>query len=262
MALNRSSAKKTGQDVTTEELLTPVGARAATFSIIYLLLMVLVFAWLMFDTWVGQHSIARLFGYNLTRLDTPEYRLIVYTVIGGVLGGVVNGIRSVILNFRKFDPIYTWKYITAPVTGGILGFFVYALSQTGISILGGNTPTNAITTAQALANFGIGALAGYGSKDVLIWLDFQVSKLFHVPDTKGIPQTPEEEKIAEAAAAAKGEDLPEMPGDGSKETQGVMTIAGEPTVPLAEAKPAELPANDSGASEVVPAEGENNLPAN
>lgn len=32
------------------------------------------------------------------------------------------------------------------------------------------------------ANFAVGALAGYGSKDVFIWLDTQVQKLFHVPE--------------------------------------------------------------------------------
>jgi hypothetical protein len=66
--------------------------------------------------------------------------------------------------------------------GATLALFVYALIRSSIAVLGGGTVSNNGGTAQALANFAAGALAGYGSKDVFIWLDAQVSKLFRVPE--------------------------------------------------------------------------------
>ncbi len=154
---------------------------AAGVCLVYLQAMLLVFAWLLFDTWVGQHSLARGLGYNLARLDTPNFRLMIYCVLGGAIGAIVNGLRSGLQHYSGFDQRYIWKYITAPWMGATLGLVVYALLHSSIVLFGGSAALGDIGTAQALANFSAGALAGYGSKDVYIWLDAQVQKLFQVP---------------------------------------------------------------------------------
>ena len=70
-------------------------ALVATWSGIYLLLMLAVFFWWLFDIWIGRHSLTRLLGYqNTGALDTPTFRIMAYTVIGGGLGGIINGLRS------------------------------------------------------------------------------------------------------------------------------------------------------------------------
>lgn len=162
---------------------------AVWLSIFYLLALLVFFSWQLFDTWVGQHSLPRVLGYQLTRLDTPAFRLVYYSVLGGALGGVLNGMRSSIQHFANFKAQYAWKYIVGPWMGAILGLIVYALVQGSFSVLGGNGNLVNVSTTQALSNFAAGALAGYGVRDVFVWLDAQVTKAFKVtPDVRGMQQ--------------------------------------------------------------------------
>ncbi len=153
-------------------------------SIVYLLLMLAFFSWQLFDTWIGAHTLLGLFGYSLTRLNTPTFHLVAFTMIGGALGAIVNGIRSFLVYSNGFAARYTWKYITAPWMGGVLALLVYALIHSSTAVFSGSTTTD-VGNAQLLANFAAAALAGYGSRDVFIWLDAQVEKLFKVP--QGVP---------------------------------------------------------------------------
>jgi hypothetical protein len=167
-------------------------ALTAIISMLYLLLVLALVGWLLFDTWTDVHTLPRWGGYEVTPLRTPAFHLLAYAVIGGALGGVLNGIRSVLLYYADFDRQYVWKYIAAPWMGAALALLGYALLRSTIAVVGGQgTPTQADST-QMLANFAIGALAGYGAKDVFIWLDVQVHKLFAVteatPDLQGQPK--------------------------------------------------------------------------
>jgi len=166
--------------------------RAAIFCLLYLLLLLVLFSWQLFDTWIERHSLLRGLHYDLTRLNTSGFRLIAFTVIGGGLGGIVNGIRSVLNYCDGFHQRYAWKYLFAPWMGATLALFVYALLRSSIVIFGGSANAGDVSTAQVLSNFAAGALAGYGSKDVFIWLDANVHKIFRVaervPDVTGKPQ--------------------------------------------------------------------------
>jgi hypothetical protein len=155
---------------------------AALASLLYLLISLAFFSWILFDTWIGRNTLPGLVGYDRTLLNSPTFRLITYTVIGGGLGGIINGIRSCLMYYRGFDRRYTVKYVAAPWMGATLALFVYALIRSSIGVFGGGAAANNGGTPQALANFAAGALAGYGSKDVFIWLDAQVQKLFRVPE--------------------------------------------------------------------------------
>ena len=171
---------------------------AAVASLVYSLLSLAFFSWILFDTWIGRNTLPGLVGYDRSLLNSPTFRLIVYTVVGGGLGGVVNGIRSCLINYHWFKRRYTVKYIAAPWMGATLALFAYALIRSSIAVFGGGTATNNGGTSQALANFAAGALAGYGSKDVFIWLDAQVQKLFHVPE-----QAPDLKGKTEEAAVSR-----------------------------------------------------------
>jgi len=148
---------------------------AGNLCIFYLLVMLAFLAWQLFDTWIGRYSLLRSVGYSLQREQT--LRLIAFTLIAGALGGVVNGLRSTIHYRERFERRHTWKYLCAPWMGATLALFVYALLRSSIGALGG--APGSIGTAQVVANFSVGAL-GYGSKDVFIWLDAKVAKLFDV----------------------------------------------------------------------------------
>lgn len=153
---------------------------AAVASLLYSLLFLAFFSWILFDTWIGRNTLPGLVGYDRALLNSPTFRLVTYTVVGGALGGIINGIRSCLMYYHGFDRRYTVKYVAAPWMGATLALFVYALIRSSIAVFGGGANNGG--TPQALANFAAGALAGYGSKDVFIWLDAQVQKLFRVPE--------------------------------------------------------------------------------
>jgi hypothetical protein len=157
---------------------------SATMCMVYLLLCLVFLTWLLFDTWIDRHIfMAGLFRYdpNHERLNSAAFHLVAYTVIGGGIGAIVNGIRSCVNYHPGFDRRKKWKYLTAPWMGATLALLVYALIHSSIAVLGGTSTPN-VGTSQVLSNFAAGALAGYGSKDVFIWLDAQVHKLFKVTE--------------------------------------------------------------------------------
>lgn len=177
---------------------------------IYLLLMLAFFGWLLFDTWIGNHALARNLGYDLARLDNTGFRLVAFTIIAGGLGGAVDGIRSVLNYCETFNRKHLWKYISVPWMGCTLGLLVYALLRSSIAVLGGNVSSGSVGNTQVLANFAVGALAGFGSKDVFIWLDDRVHKIFqvqvpeNVPNVTGKPQEVAASRL-EAAKLELGE---------------------------------------------------------
>lgn len=183
---------------------------AATISILYLIAMLLFFSWLLIDIVIGQNVLLRSVSPRHTAyLKSPIFKLIVYTVIGGGLGGVVNGIRSFIIWHAErmaFGWRFIWKYITLPLVGTILAAVVYAIVRGGLAVFGGTFESSQDIPTQALAAFAIGALTGYGSHKVFIWLDKQVNKLFKtppvaeikVPDLKGKTQKEAEDILKES----------------------------------------------------------------
>ena len=214
-------------------------SRAANLSLTYLLLALGFLSWLLFDVWIDAHTLPRIVGYDLTTLKTPLFHLITYTVIGGSIGGIVNGLRSALLYCGAFNGRYVWKYIAAPWQGAALAMIGFALLRSTVAIFGGDAQVPAANTPQFLANFGIGALAGYGAKDVFIWLDNQVSKLFAVkketPDTTGLPTSAavdqiQAEKLTVGAMAAAPVDSPEEAGKVISQVPapGTLTESGKP----------------------------------
>ena len=162
----------------------PADFKEGNRSIAYLLLVLAIISWLLFDTWINKHTLPHFAGYDLVRLKTPAFHLMAYTVMGGALGGIVNGLRSAVTHYSAFNRRYIWKYIAAPWMGATLALIGYAILHSAVVIFGGQTTSSDTDNSpQMLANFGIGALAGYGSKDVFVWLDAQVSKLFAVPQS-------------------------------------------------------------------------------
>jgi hypothetical protein len=172
-----------------DKLNTQVG----TICMFYLLSSIIFISWLLFDIWIGQHTLARWGGYELEPLNTPVFRLVFFTVLGGALGGVVNGIRSILDHYVDFDRRHAWKYIMAPWLGAALALVAYTLLNSGLSIFGADNVAGG-SAVQILAMFSTGFLAGYGARDVFVWLDSQVARLFESDGTSsdGAAVTPQE----------------------------------------------------------------------
>ena len=165
------------------------GKKAAICSMLYLLGLLALFTWVLFDTWSGNYLPLRFLKYDIAVINKPAFRLVAFTVIAGGLGGVLNGLRSTLTYYNGFSQRYLWKYMAAPWMGATLALFVYALVRSSLVVLGGDAATQTVGAAQILSNFAAGALAGYGAKDVFFWLDSRVEKIFkvkeHVPDLTG-----------------------------------------------------------------------------
>ncbi len=218
------------------------GKRLATLAVLYLLLMLGFFAWLLFDTWIDAHTLFRLVGYDLTKLSTPFFHLIAYTIIGGAIGGIINGIRSVLLYYKGFQSSYFWKYVSAPWTGAALAVIGFAILRSTVAIFGGSASAAPTDTPQFLANFGIGVLAGYGAKDVFVWLDKQVSKLFAVeeqtPDVMGQPEPVAVSQI-QAQSLAVGA-VATVPAQTPGEAGTVVDQAPAPGTPIERGQPVDI----------------------
>lgn len=178
---------------------------AAAFSFIYLIASLIFFCWLLLDISIGSHSLLTKIFPWLTKVEKNSiFKLILYTTIGGGLGGVVNGIRSIIswhADRRAFSWRYVWKYITLPLLGFVLAGIVYAIIRGGVAAFGGSVAESDEFTTQAMSAFSVGALVGYGSQKVFIWLDDIVNKLFKaakVPEVKVPDLTGKTKEEAEA----------------------------------------------------------------
>lgn len=157
---------------------------AATFSVLYLLAMLVFLCWVLFDIYHGQNQVLTLvFSEDTTYPDSPLSRLIAYAVIGGGLGSVVNGFRSINswhAERKAFGWRFMWKYITLPPLGAVLAAIVYAVVHCGIGVLGGGVAQGENSANQVLSAFAIGALSGYGSHRAFKWLDEHVKTMFSI----------------------------------------------------------------------------------
>jgi hypothetical protein len=157
---------------------------AATFSVLFLCALFFVFAWALFDLYHGQNQMLQyLFSKDMTYPDSPLSQLIAYAVIGGGLGAIVNGFRSIVswhAERRAFSWRFLWKYLTLPPLGAVAAAMVYAFVYAGVAFLGGSFPDGQNSANQVLVAFGIGVLAGYGSPKGFKWLDVHVNRTFGV----------------------------------------------------------------------------------
>ena len=162
----------------------PWDIAAAIVSVLYLMVMLVFYSWQLLDIGFGKNTLLKLiFPNNSDSFNTALYRIIAFTVIGGGLGGTVNGFRGFIVwhSERKgFGWRFIWKYITFPLLGAILAGIVYAIVRGGVAAFGGNFTPNQDLTNQTLAALGIGALSGYGSHKVFRWLDSIVNRMFKI----------------------------------------------------------------------------------
>jgi hypothetical protein len=158
-------------------------ALAATFSILYSIAMLFFFSWLLFDICIGSKILVRFIFKDSAAQPPALFRLIAFTVIGGGLGGVINGIRSFIgwhCERKAFGWRFLWKNISLPLLGAILAAIVYAIIRGGIASFGGDFNLSEANATQEFSAFAVGSLAGYGSHKVFKWLDAQVDKLFKI----------------------------------------------------------------------------------
>jgi beta-lactam-binding protein with PASTA domain len=162
---------------------------AARVSIIYTLAVLGYLSWLLLDTWTGEYPfwLKKAYPGSLTQLNYPIFKLVIYTALGGGMGAAVNNIRSFVYwhsELNAFGKRFFWKYVSMPPLGAVLAVMVYAIIRGGTTLISGS-PSGEVLPATSLAAWVMGALAGYGSGKVLIWLDDKVNTLFKVETKAG-----------------------------------------------------------------------------
>ena len=174
--------KQTGESFVVETERKP-DLIAAWVSIIYTLAVLVSLSWLLLDTWTGEYPDWLRTLFPKGHLDYPIFKLVAYTAFGGAMGAAVNNIRSFVYwhaELNAFGRRFMWKYFSMPPLGAVLAVMVYAIIQGGTALISGSSPGGNAGPTTSLAAWMTGALAGYGSGKVLIWLDDKVNTLFKV----------------------------------------------------------------------------------
>lgn len=128
--------------------------------------------WLLFDTWSSKFTLLQMLGVNGHALGEPLLQTINYAVVGGFMGSILYHIRQLYHHYLKssYDARWFGKYITAPLEGAIMAMVVLALIRGGASLFGGSSDAD-VTSATNFTVFGMGALVGFSTHDVVAWLE-------------------------------------------------------------------------------------------
>ena len=153
-------------EIESEKITLPVPLRLLTgviflyiatyclFSIKYLLM-----------AWSGDFAfLGLLLNDYSTLVDNKSLVLVIYTVLGAILGGAVLGITSLhkySCQAKTFDVDHLWVYLLAPLLAAVIGILTYCFLQSGLLILTGSINDNANTTMVMVGYTGAGAAGAY-----------------------------------------------------------------------------------------------------
>jgi hypothetical protein len=138
----------------------------------YLVLLVAAFALLIFLIWQPD------------RIKIPLLRTVGFIAAGALIGSLLYQIRMLFRFYvadGKFDAKWMGKYISAPWEAVALAVVVLSLLQGGSTALSGEKVT--LSESSGFATFGIGALVGFGIRDVVGWLGNLAKTMFHTGPT-------------------------------------------------------------------------------
>lgn len=152
---------------------------------------------LLFDLWIAHFNLLRYLGVSENVLKSPLLVPLASTIMGGMIGGVLYNIRMLHYYYARtgqYDPRWMGKYITGPLEAGLLALLVYALARGGVVTLSGVSPQSGEQAAPAtwFAAFGLGGLVGFGTRDVVGWLQDLTKTMFGEKYREEQPPKPNE----------------------------------------------------------------------
>jgi hypothetical protein len=104
-------------------------------------------------------------------LKPPILRPLGFVALGAVVGSVLYQIRVLFrfyIRHNEFDPRWLPKYFSAPIEAIALALAILALLEGGGAALGAQGLN--IEGAKSFTIFGLGALIGFGIREVVGWL--------------------------------------------------------------------------------------------
>ena len=134
------------------------------------------------DVWGGNVWVGRWLGQREEVLANPLLKTGAYTLIGGVFGSVLFQIRALFKYYLKntdaavqYDERWVGKYISAPWESAVMALVVLALIRGGVTLFGGGPDPSATNNFAVL---GVGALVGFGMRDVVKWIQKLTETMF------------------------------------------------------------------------------------
>lgn len=165
--------------------------RQVNLLMFYFIILLFLAFWFFLDVWSGNLRSMQWMGVQLEALPNPEedlalLRTIGFTLVGGFLGSVLYQIRLLYqyyLKLKEYDYRWIGKYVTAPWESAAMSMIVLALIRGGVTLFGGSQGTE-INDTNNFAAFGVGALVGFGMRDVVGWIGDLVRTMFKAKETE------------------------------------------------------------------------------
>jgi len=123
----------------------------------------------------------------------PLLRTVGFVGAGALIGSVLYQIRMLYQYYVQdgaFDAKWIGKYISAPWEAMALAVVVLSLLQGGSAALGGEKIN--LSDTNSFAAFGIGALVGFGIREVVGWLGNLAKTMFPTDHLKEPKEEPEQ----------------------------------------------------------------------
>jgi hypothetical protein len=167
-----------------------VVARQVNLLTLYLVSMLILSFWFLFDVWSSNFVLFRLVGVSGKQLEDPLLRTIGLTMAGGSFGGILYHIRMLFQKYTKgqFSARWIGKHLSAPWESAAMALVVLALIRGGVALFGGSTGTD-VSGVNNFAAFGTGALVGLGMRDVVAWISEIVRTVFKAEPTDSNSKT-------------------------------------------------------------------------
>jgi hypothetical protein len=164
---------------------------------LYFIVLIFLAFWFFLDVWSGNLHFMNWMGVQVENLDEQNrnlLRAIGFTLVGGFLGSVLYQIRLLYQYYLKSNAYdYRWmgKYVSAPWESAIMSMVVLALIRGGVTLFGGSQGTE-VNDTNNFAAFGVGALVGFGMRDVVGWIGGLVRTMFKSQDPEKSPSVDKE----------------------------------------------------------------------
>ena len=152
--------------------------------VFYYLVVMLAAFWLFLDTWGGNLVALSYLGLSQQASKDPLLPGMIFLITGAIMGSVLYHIRVLFRYYVKSGFYsYRWfaKYVSAPWESAAMSLVVFALVRGGLALLGG-PPAESAGSTSYFSSFGIGALVGFGMRDVVGWLENLVRTMFVAQD--------------------------------------------------------------------------------
>ncbi|EKN4822386.1 hypothetical protein ACMU9X_000442 [Yersinia enterocolitica] len=115
--------------------------------------------------WSGDFSFLSLILNDYSKLvSNKSLILVIYTIIGAILGGAILGITSLhkySAKTKSLDFDHLCGYLLAPLLSIIIGILIFCFLQSGLLILTGSINDNSSSVMVMLGYTGVGAIGAY-----------------------------------------------------------------------------------------------------